>query len=180
MDVNKKVKTLSIVSFFIISILGTLFHFAYEFLGENLVLGAIFAVNESVWEHLKILVIPMFICTIYEYIILKEKSDNIFFALVLKVIISMLFVIGVFYTYTSILGNNIPLVDITTFFIAVLIGQIIWYNAINHNISKKLNNISLIILIIILLSFIIFTYSPLKFDIFRDNTDKTYGIFDEV
>lgn len=123
----------------------------------------------------------MFICTIYEYIILKEKRDNIFFALVLKVVISMLFVIGVFYTYTAIVGNHIAIVDLITFFVATLIAQMIWYNVINKsNVSNRINSISLIISIVIFLAFIIFTYNPIKVDLFRDNSNNTYGIFKEI
>ena len=56
-------KMLYIVGFFVISAIGTLLHFAYNFCGENIFIAPFSAVNESVWEHLKIAVMPMFIWT---------------------------------------------------------------------------------------------------------------------
>jgi len=48
------------ISCAIISGLGSLFHFIYEWSNCLSVVGIIGAVNESVWEHLKILLWPMF------------------------------------------------------------------------------------------------------------------------
>lgn len=177
MKSNKKLIIISVVSFFLISILGTLFHFAYEFLGGNVILGSIFAVNESVWEHLKILVMPMFICAIYEYILLKENRKNFFCALAFKIVISMLFVIGVFYSYTAILGKNVAVIDISTFYIAVFIAQLVWHNLIKNCQNLIIyRNISIVILIAILTLFLVFTYLPPKFELFKDNLNNSYGI----
>ena len=49
-----------IISGAVISGLGSLFHFIYEWSNCLSVVGIIGAVNESVWEHLKILLWPMF------------------------------------------------------------------------------------------------------------------------
>ena len=41
--------------FIFISVLGVLLHFTYEWSGDNAVVGLFSAVNESTWEHLKLL-----------------------------------------------------------------------------------------------------------------------------
>ena len=39
-------------------ILGTVGHFFYEWSGENKIAGIFFPVNESVWEHMKLTLLP--------------------------------------------------------------------------------------------------------------------------
>ena len=66
MRLGKLEKTQIVVTIVSI-ILGTILHFTYEVLEENIVVGAFSAVNESVWEHLKLIFFPMLIVAIIEY-----------------------------------------------------------------------------------------------------------------
>lgn len=180
MEEKKKLKIVSIISFFVIAIIGTLLHFIYEFSLENKFVGSFSAVNESVFEHLKILVMPMFLVSIYEFIIFKSRKYNLFVALLFRIIAGIVFVILVFYTYTHIIGKNIAIVDILTFYIAILISQIIWYIVlVKCSFSKNISIISLIISLSMFVLFVIFTYFPPKLELFRDSTNSTYGIFNE-
>lgn len=52
--------------FIFISVLGVLLHFTYEWSGDNAVVGLFSAVNESTWEHLKLLFFPFLLLTILE------------------------------------------------------------------------------------------------------------------
>ena len=45
----------NLIAFLVISILGTIGHFLFEWTGENAIVGLFFPVNESTWEHLKLL-----------------------------------------------------------------------------------------------------------------------------
>lgn len=56
----------NIYRFLFISILGTLLHFTYEWSQNNAIVGLFSAVNESTWEHLKLLFFPMFFLTLFE------------------------------------------------------------------------------------------------------------------
>ena len=87
----------------------------------------------------------------------------------------MLFMIIFFYTYTGILGKNIAFINIISFFISVIIGEFISYVLIVNKFKcNKL--ISIIILIIITLLFIIFTFDTPQIGIFKDPIYGTYGI----
>ena len=55
-----KIKTWQIITVIICLILGTLLHFTYEWSGENPIIALFSAVNESIWEHLKLAFYPMF------------------------------------------------------------------------------------------------------------------------
>ena len=62
----------NVIAFFIIGILGTLSHFIYEWTGENLIAGYFFNVNESTWEHLKLLFFPTVTYSVFEYTFLNK------------------------------------------------------------------------------------------------------------
>ena len=51
--------SLTIAGILCVSILGTLLHFTYRWSGRNPLIGLIAPVNESVWEHMKLLFFPM-------------------------------------------------------------------------------------------------------------------------
>ena len=55
----KQLKAYTIVGFFFVLILGTLFHFLYEWTNQCYIVGFFAPVSESVWEHMKLLFFPM-------------------------------------------------------------------------------------------------------------------------
>lgn len=59
---------LNFFRFFFISILGVLLHFTYEWSNDNPAVGLFSAVNESTWEHLKLIFFPMLLLTMIEFL----------------------------------------------------------------------------------------------------------------
>ena len=55
-------------------ITGTLLHFVYEWSGESLFVGIFSPINESVWEHLKLLFFPMSVWILIGYFIQNLHS----------------------------------------------------------------------------------------------------------
>ncbi|MFX0000652.1 MAG: DUF6512 family protein [Candidatus Hermodarchaeota archaeon] len=160
-----------------IIIVGSLFHFVFEWLFSWPPIGAITAVNESVWEHLKLPYWPLIIFSLIEYKFIKEEANNIIIAKNLSAIISISTILIVFYSYTAILGTEILIIDILSFYIGVVIGQIISYKILTLNeLPKWLSIISWIILIGFGLSLVIFTYLPPHLPIFQDSGTGLYGI----
>ena len=51
--------------------LGVLLHFAYEWSGDMVVFASISAVNESIWEHMKLLFSAVVMYGIIDFIILQ-------------------------------------------------------------------------------------------------------------
>jgi uncharacterized membrane protein len=83
----------------------------------------------------------------------------------------------VFYSYTSITGESIFAIDITTFIVAVIIGQIVSYTLFNKNqLSRNTDKVALIILVILGIAFIVFTFYPPHLPIFQDPISRGYGI----
>ncbi len=172
---NKKTKNYQIFSILFTFILGTLLHFTYELSGENILVGTFSAINESVWEHLKLVFFPMLITTIIGYFYIGKIVPNLVYSKTLGIITSIIFIITFFYTYTGIIGKSILFIDIASFFISIILGEYITYKSINN--KYKFNNIiAIITLIILLLCFIIFTYFAPKLGIFKDPLTGKYGI----
>ncbi len=178
MDKNK-IRNYQIISIIFACILGTLLHFTYKFFGENIFASWFSAINESVWEHLKLLFFPMLLTTIIGYFYLGKNVPNFLCSKVLGTLISMLFIIIFFYTYTGIIGKSILFIDISSFFVAVILGEFLSYKLMISNF--KCNNIiAIITFTIILLCFIVFTYCTPNIEIFRDPVTNQYGIIKDV
>lgn len=167
-----------IVGFIFTIIAGTLLHFAYEWSGENFLFALFSPVNESIWEHLKLLFIPMLLFSIIEYYHYGNKLNNFIPANVLSIIIGMVAILVIFYTYTGILSKNYLWADITTFILGVFIAYYTSYQILqsNHLSSLRANQLSLLILFLIIVSFILFTFLPPKLGLFRDPITGTYGL----
>ena len=171
-----KIKKAQIIVIILSIIIGTLLHFTYEWSGENSFVGSFSAVNESTWEHLKLVFFPMLLLAIIEYFFIKKEANNYIEAKTIGIFTSICFIIIFFYTYTGILGVNFAIIDILTFIISIILGEYVAYKLmIRKNESTKLSKIlSTLIIIFFLLSFIIFTYNPPKVNLFKDPTEKTY------
>lgn len=75
---SKKVLIYEIIGTAFIIFLGSAFHFTYELSGRLAVVGAFSAVNESVWEHLKLAFWPSLIWLLIEYLPIKKLTNNFF------------------------------------------------------------------------------------------------------
>lgn len=160
-------KKLEIIGFFFVSIVGTLLHFAYEASGSNFIAGIFAPVNESTFEHLKLLFYPFIIYGIIEYILLKKhdfESINYFIcSKVYALMYGLLSIIVFFYTYSGVIGNFYDVVNIIIFYLSVLIASVIGYRLTQKEDSCNFCKnptfcISLLILLISL--FIVFTIVP--------------------
>ena len=174
---EKLLKTQVIITVISI-ILGTILHFTYNLSGQNSFIGSFSAVNESVWEHLKLAFFPMLILGIIEYFFVKNISNNYIEAKTIGIFLAISFIVIAFFTYTGILGVDILILDILIFIISIILGETISYKLMKR--EKESNNktkvLAGIILIFLLFSFIICTFNPPKVNLFRDPITKTYGI----
>lgn len=172
---KKNILRFQIISFFAVSVLGAILHFTYDWSDKNAIVGVFSAVNESTWEHLKLIFYPMLISTIIGYFCFRDDICNFVCAKAIGIIFAMLFTVVFFYTFSGIVGRNIALIDISSFFVAVFLGEYTAYKLIisNFRCNSKFSSITLFI---ILLCFIIFTYKPLHIGLFRDPVTGTYGI----
>ena len=165
---------ISIFSFIFTTIMGILLHFTYNFSNNNFLVGSFSAVNESTWEHLKLLFFPLLIFSLLSFKFIKKEYPNYLCIKFKSILLGLIFILTFFYTYTGIIGKNITLIDILSFFIAVFISHYYSYKNINNKCQK---NFIYLIISLILISFILFTYKPPKINLFKDPVTNTYEIY---
>ncbi|MBR4116633.1 MAG: hypothetical protein IKK65_00935 [Clostridia bacterium] len=158
----------NIIAFLFIGVLGAVSHFVYEWSGENKILGYFFAVNESTWEHLKLLFFPTIIFSVIEYFFVKKEINNYVISVAVSVVVGMLSIIVLFNTYTGFLGYSIDFLNILIYYIALVIMLIIKNKIIvNGKFSGQNSSLfGMLICFIITLFFIFFTYNPPSLAVF--------------
>lgn len=172
---KKSILNFQIISVIFTIILGTVLHFTYNWSNSNLLIGSLSAVNESTWEHLKLIFFPILITTIIGYFYFRKTIPNFLCSKTLGIITAILFTIIFFYTYTGILGTDFAFLNILTFIISVILGEYISYKLITSSFSCN-KILSIILLSLLLFSFIFFTYFTPKIGLFKDPVTGQYGI----
>ncbi len=176
-NMNKKLLKLEITGFVFVSILGTIMHFVFNWSSENKFIALFCPVNESPWEHLKLLFFPYLIYTVYEQIKLKQDKFNIYFAKYIGAVCSMWSILSLYYTVGGALGKNISWVNILSFFIGTAGAFIISYIIINSSVGNGMaNGVAGAMLIVTAIVFFIFTFEPPIIPLFQDPQNFTYGI----
>lgn len=174
---RKSVFSYEVIGMFFIIILGSLLHFTFEWSGHQPIVGVFSAVNESVWEHLKLGFWPALFYAIIEYRLLKKSTNNFLLAKTVGLYVIPIVIIVTFYSYTAITGESVFIIDILTFIVAVIIGQFSSYKLLTYKkLSEELEKISLVALIVLGLAFVIFTFYPPHLPIFQDPISGEYGI----
>ncbi|MDG6222672.1 MAG: hypothetical protein IAX21_05405 [Candidatus Bathyarchaeota archaeon] len=174
---KRTVLTYEIIGVLFITVLGSLFHFIFELSGFNPIVGAFSAVNESVWEHLKLGFWPLIIFTVIEYWKIRDKTNNFFLAKAVAAFTIILIIPAIFYSYTSITCEAILVIDILSFIIAVIVGQFLSYKLLSFKQQNKtVELISIIALAVLAVLFVIFTFYPPHLSPFQDAVTGEYGI----
>ena len=163
----------------ILFISGTFMHFLYDFSRGKIVIGMIAAVNESIWEHTKMVLLPV-ICwwTIY-YILVREKNNinksKWFTGALVALLTAIITIPMLYYFYTEAFGVEILAVDISILFLALLFGQLLGFHFYKYSIGIHYI-ISFSIFIVLVAIYIIFTFYPPHLPLFRDSMTGQYGI----
>lgn len=155
---------------------GTLLHFLYDWLNEAVWIAPLTAVNESTWEHMKLLFWPVFIFAVVQSFFFRRRED--FWCVKLKGILLGLVLIPVlFYTYNGVIGKSPDWVNITIFFISAAVAYIYEMRLFKRE-TKPCNspNAALTALCIIAILFVVFTFVTPEIGIFRDPLTGTFGI----
>ena len=174
----KKIKILAVIGIFIISFLS---HFAYEIF-PNIIFSFIFPVNESIWEHMKILFTSTLLYGIIDYLLLKKyniKHNNFPFQLYFTSLIGIPIYLVIYLPVYNLLGES-PFISISLLLIVYIITQIVSYNILKEKALKILNIITIPVILLSYLGFIYLTYNPPHTYIFYDITEDKYSINDYI
>ena len=161
----------------VIFLLGSTLHFTFELMGKWAPVGVFAAVNESVFEHLKLTFWPTVFYAAITYRLLKNSTNNFIIAKTAAVYTMPLAIIILYYAYTMLTGIENVFIDIFIFFVAVACGQLASYRILTIKpLPIWLKRLSPVFLMILALIYGLFTYYPPHVPFFMDSVTGTYGI----
>ena len=165
-----------LMGFAVTSLGGTILHFLYDWMREAKWIASFSGVNESTWEHMKLLFWPMFIYAILQSFFFRDYKD--FWCIKLRgILIGLILIPVIFYSYNGVFGKSPDWLNIAIFFISAAIAYICEARLFRKEkylfISPKL---AFAILSLIAVLFILFTFNTPEIGIFRDPITGAYGI----
>lgn len=152
-----KKKEIIIGSIFIF-LLGSLFHFTYDISNQNLFVGLFSSVNESIFEHTKLIIYPIIIWYIIVYLKNKDsiKKNYYFSSMIVNILISFILIPVLYYSYTCSMGISSLIIDLIIFYISGLSGLTIASKYYYQNINLPWR----LLLLIVIILFTVGTYFP--------------------
>ena len=188
---KRELRRWEIVGFIATGLFGTLLHFVYEWTGGNRVIAAFSAVNESTWEHMKLLAvpwvlwtiaellfIPFLVFTVVEFIVFSEAFRNFFAVKAASILLGLVSIPALFYTLTGMFGKLPDWVNITIFFLADALLYFVSYRLLTDGALRggAMQLIGFVLLWALLFAFVWFTYRPLHLPLFLDPVSGCYGL----
>ena len=164
------------LGFSVTSLFGTLLHFLYDWLDEAVWIAPFSGVNESTWEHMKLLFWPMFIFAVVQSFFLRDRED---FWCIKRcgVLLGLTLIPILFYTYNGVIGKSPDWLNIAIFFISAAIAYVYEARLFNSgSLLCKSQRYAFITLCVLALLFAVFTFKTPEIGIFKDPITSTYGI----
>ncbi len=169
-------KKFVIINTIVIFLLGFIVHNMYTWIPSPI--ASIFPVNESLYEHVKLIYLSPIISTFLVNLYFKWKKvkiNNLSYGLFISIIFNILFFYMIYLPIYYLLGNSM-IMTLIIYFISIMASQYIYYLIISKPNNKKLNILGIVLFILCLIGLTYFTYHPLKVDFFRDPENNSYGI----
>jgi len=173
---EKSISSRQYAGFIFTSIAGTLLHFAYDWSNQSIIFAPFSAVNESIWEHMKLLFFPMFAFALIEHFRIGKEYENFWCVKLIGIALGLLLIPTLYYTYTGAFGIMIDFINIAIFFLAAAAAYSLETRLFEQGYTCRTSpRIALILLCLILLTFVVFTFFPPDIPLFeapqpRDST----------
>ena len=156
-----------------ILVVGTLWHFVYQWSGDNPLLGWLAPVNESVWEHVKLVAIPSLIWNGLAAARLPHRN-RLAWAAFLEACTGPAVIVAGYYVYSSLLGRGWFVMDIALFVAAVAAGRLV-----NHRVRQGSHRVpgtlpALVLIAGLLAAFAAFTVWPPELPVFEEPPPDFY------
>lgn len=169
----KKIKIINVVFLFLLSFL---WHFMYDWF-SNTIFALVFPVNESIWEHMKIIYYCLLMGSILEFVLCKKnniKINNFYIEAMVKSILGVIFYLIIFIPFYLWLGESM-LISISLMLITYIFMEYIGYKILTGE-EMNINILPVIIIALGCIMFVILTFYPLHnfFFLMRLNLDMEY------
>ena len=167
-----------LAGFLFTSAVGSLLHFVYEWSGGSLAAAVVSAVNESTWEHMKLLFVPMFLFSVVQVCVLGKTYPNFLAVRAVSIVTGLTLIPVLYYTYTGAWGQMRDWANIAVFFLAALGAFLLDCSLLRRNrLSSPWQQVlGLVMLWALAFCFVWCTFRPPHIALWRDPLTGTYGI----
>lgn len=164
------------VGFIFTGVVGTLLHFLFDWTGESPVTALFCPVNESVWEHLKLLFYPMVLFSLGEWLCWGQKTEGFWHVKLTGILLGISLIVVVYYIYTGALGIRADWLNIALFFLAAGVALWVETKLFQRNFRwKMLGKLPVVWMGLIAVFFTFFTFWPPHAPLFQDPVTGSYG-----
>ena len=172
---KKSIATWQFAMFSLVSFLGTVLHFLYDWTNGSTVASLVSGVNESTWEHMKILFFPLFLFAIIESRFFKEY-ENFWCIKLIGTTVGLILIPVLFYTYNGAFGKSPDWLNISIFFISAAMSFILeTYLFKKDSIKCRFSKLAFLAFCVISVLFFVFTFYPPHLPLFLDPLTQNYG-----
>ena len=165
-----------VAGFLFTSILGTFLHFLFDLSGQSVIAAIFSAVNESIWEHMKLIYYPMLLFALIEFQFWGKDHKEFWCIKLIGILLGLTLIPVLYYTYTGISGVSADWLNITIFFLAA--GAAFWVEnkLFQRDGSCRLScRVSFVLVCMIGVIFTVLTFFTPQIPLFRDPVTGSYG-----
>jgi hypothetical protein len=154
---------------------GVLMHFAYDASGGQHVVAAFAPANESVWEHLKMVLLPVVVLGAVESRWVVDRR-RLWWAKLVEVVAASGSIVAFFYTYTGALGvHSVVAVDVASYLVAIAGGQWLSHRIVSGPSRTPPLALSAAGLVLLVVGFAVLTFEPPHLPLFEEVSTGSYG-----
>ena len=155
---------------------GTILHFLYDWTDGSIFVAPISGINESTWEHMKLLYWPLFVFALVQRLFFKDRQD-FWCVKLMHILLGLLLIPVLFYTCNGAFGNSPDLVNIAIFYISALLAFLFEWRAFKQDpLPCRHPRIAFAAICLIGVLFVVFTFTPPQIPLFQDPVTGGYGI----
>jgi hypothetical protein len=155
---------------------GTILHFLYDWTGGSILVAPFSGVNESTWEHMKLLFWPLFLFALVQQLFFAD-TPNYWCVKLAEILLGLMLIPVLFYTYNGVFGKSPDWVNIAIFYItAAIVFLFEWWVFENDHLHCKHLHHAFAAICLIGVLFVVFTFEPLQIPLFQDPITGSYGV----
>ena len=155
---------------------GTVAHFLYDWTGRSILVSPFSGVNESTWEHMKLLFWPLFLFALAQRWFFKDQ-ENYWCVKLAEILLGLALIPVLFYTYNGAFGKSPDWINISIFYFTALLVFLFEWRAFQKGLIQcRHPRLAFAAIGLIGALFVAFTFSPPQIPLFRDPLTGIYGI----
>ena len=153
------------IGFGVVTLAGTILHFLYGWTGGSVWAAPFSGVNESVWEHMKLLFWPLLFFALVQRLCFRGQ-ENFWRVKLRGTLLGLLLIPVLFYTCNGAFGKSPDWLNIAIFYISA--GAVFLFEHWAFQNLRRPSRLAFAVLCLVGVLFIIFTFAPPRFPLFQD------------